>query len=172
MRNVWQAVLCCCILGGLHTSASASTFNVSFTYEDFGEAVYQFDGIFDDGVFESGSGTLQFMPIESTLPPSVTNLSNLDIELVTTELYGIPAYAVSFQNLPFQMATFPMYFFDTPSGFVFDPFDSPLLDAAALTSAGSFSVPLPSSAPLFGAALLAFGALGYGVKRRSRSLAL
>ncbi len=146
--------------------ANAAVFNMTFDYNDGGEAEYYFAGSFDSDVAGSGKGTLQFYPIESTSPPSTTTLTGLDVDLTDIQLYGSPAFSVSMSNFPYDLPVFPMYFFDSPEGLLFDEVDSPFLNTATLALAG---VPLPSSAPMFGAALLALGAAGYGVRRKVRA---
>ncbi len=169
MRRSWLlSMLSCVMLALVNTGARAAVFNMTFDYGDGGEAEYYFSGSFDTDVPGSGTGTLQFVPIESTSPPFEKKLTSLDVDLTDMELYGSPAYSLSMSNFPYDIPVFPIYFFNTSTGIVFDAMDSPALFTATLELAGSLAVPLPSSAPLFGAAVLALGGLGCGMKRLSR----
>lgn len=149
------ALLAGLTLVALSGAAQAATYKFSYeTYEILSGSPIQ------------ASGTIDAEYVE-TIVYNVTSMTGLiNGSPITSALYGhLFNYATGVNNEAIQITT---------DGATYEFIGGTISDSYGDLVRGEFTisnVPLPASAPMFGAALLALGAVGYGVKRKRAAAA-
>ena len=123
---------------------------------------------YDFGTFAKGSTLTFYIEVQQTAQTFYSNVSMNDDgaqHIYSTAYSGtstIPAGTyVGFEDLNANRKLAPLQGYNVDYNYTDEQF--------SFTNLSMSVVPLPSSAPMFGAALVALGAVGYGLKRKAKA---